>query len=193
MVNCAARDSIYRAAAAGRRRGRAGTTRPGRNHAKPAHPGNDTSRGGFGVVAGQFPVTIQWTTESGTGSSAPNASISACSTTTAGYPGCPPAGSANRRVDGGRLGGRDRGMALGAAAGKPGGFSASSGVPGTVEGGTAGFASAGLLVGCGGHRCWLGGRVACGGGASGGRRKARRADRGTGGASARGGAVSFDR
>jgi hypothetical protein len=123
-----------------------------------------------------LPVTIQWTTESGTGSSAANAWISACSTTTAGYPGCPPAGPADRGVDGGCLGGRGRGTALGATAGKPGGFSARSGVPGTVEGSTAGFASAGLFVGCGGHRCWLGGRVACGGGASGGRRKARRAD-----------------
>jgi hypothetical protein len=34
-------------------------------------------------------VTTQWTTESGTGSSAANAWISACSTTTAGYPRWP--------------------------------------------------------------------------------------------------------
>lgn len=52
----------------------------------PAHPANDTSRGGLGVVAGQFPVMIQWTTESGTGSSAANAGSSACSTTTAAWP-----------------------------------------------------------------------------------------------------------
>jgi len=95
------------------RRSQAGRTKPGRNHAKLAHPGNDTSTVEFCIVASQFPVTIQWTTGSGTGSSAANTWISACSTTTAGYPGCPPAGPANRRVDGGCLGGRDRSTALG--------------------------------------------------------------------------------
>lgn len=107
--------STEAAAAAERRRGRAGTTRPGRNHAKPAHPGNDTSRGGFGVVAGQFPVTIQWTTESGTGSSAANAWISACSTTTAGYPRVSTRGPADRGVDDGYLGGRGAGRRGGQA------------------------------------------------------------------------------
>ena len=57
-----------------------------------------------------------------------------------------------------------RNTAQGGTTGQPDGFSARSGVPGTVKGVPANVATARLVVGCGGRRRWFGDLVACGGG-----------------------------
>jgi hypothetical protein len=80
-------------------------------------------------------VTIHWTSESGTVSSAAIAWISACSTITATYPGRPSAGR--------RLAVSMVTVLVAVAADKLASSSATGGVPGAVEGGATDFASAG--------------------------------------------------
>jgi hypothetical protein len=62
-----------------------GCSQDRRPRVEATHSLNDTSKRGC-TGAGQLPVTIQCTTDSGTGSSAVKARISACPTTAAGLP-----------------------------------------------------------------------------------------------------------